>query len=256
MIHPQAIVDAKARIASDVHIGPWSIIGADVEIDTGTWIGPHVLIKGHTKIGKNNKFFQFSSIGEEPQDKKYAGEETYLNIGDNNIVREFCTLNRGTAQGGGVTNVGSYNLFMAYTHIAHDCQVGNHTILANSVSLGGHVVVQDYAIIGGLAGIHQFCQLGASSFVAKGSMIDKDVLPYVLVAGNSASVYGLNIVGLKRRNFSAETIQLLQRAYKIIYRNDLTVQEAIPQLQQMLTDCPEVQQLIDFLQQATRGIVR
>lgn len=256
MIDTRAIIDPAAKIADDVEIGPWSIIGPEVEIGAGTRIGPHVVIKGPTKIGCNNQFFQFSSIGEDSQDKKYTGEKTFLEIGDNNVFREFCSINRGTHQGGGITRIGNNNLFMACTHVAHDCIVGNHTIFSNHASAAGHVLVGDYAILSGFSGIHQFCIIGAHSFIAAGCMVTKDVLPYVLVDGSTATTRGLNTEGLKRRGFSAETLNTLRRAYKIIYRNGLTVAEAIEQLQELTKECVEVKLMIDVLQQSQRGIVR
>lgn len=256
MIDNRADIASSARIADGVTIGPWSIIGPNVEIGEGTWIGPHVVINGPTKIGRNNKIYQFASVGEDPQDKKYNNEETYLEIGDNNIIREFCTLNRGTVQDGGITKIGNDNLLMAYVHIAHDCIIGNHTVFANNASLAGHAIIKDYAILSGFAGIHQFCVVGEHSFVAKATIVSKDVLPYVLVAGHEAEACGLNLVGLKRRGFSAETINLLKRAYKIIYRNGLTVAQSIEQLKELAEQSAEVRLMMEALQQSTRSIVR
>lgn len=254
MIDKTAIVDSSAKIASNVHIGPYSVIGPHVEIGEGTWIGPHVVIQGPTRIGCYNKFFQFSSIGEMPQDLKYQGEETYLEIGDRNIVREFCTLNRGTAQDKSITRIGNDNLFMAYVHIAHDCEVGNHTIFANNASLAGHVRVEDYVTLGGFSGVSQFCRVGKHSFISTNSVVIKDVPPYVKVSGHYAKPFGLNTVGLQRRNFAEETIMQLRRAYKIIYRNGLTVIQAIEELQKL--DCPDVLPLIHFIETSNAGIVR
>lgn len=256
MIDARAIIDPTARIADDVEIGPWTIIGPEVEIGVGTHIGPHVVIKGPTKIGRDNQIFQFTSIGEDSQDKKYTGEKTYLEIGDNNVIREFCSINRGTQQGGGITRIGNKNLFMACTHVAHDCVVGNNAIFANHASAAGHVVVGDYAILSGFSGIHQFCTIGAHSFIAAGCMVTKDVLPYILVDGPDGKARGLNTEGLKRRGFSPEVINTLRRAYKIIYRNSLTVTQAVEQLNELALDCPEVNLMIDVLQQSQRGIVR
>ncbi len=256
VIHNTAIIHPSARIADDVEIGPWSIIGPDVEIGSGTWIGPHVVIKALTKIGTNNKIFQFASIGEEPQDKKFQGEKTFLEIGNRNIIREFCTFNRGTAQDRTVTRIGDDNLFMAYVHIAHDCVVGNHTIFANNASLAGHVVVEDFVVMSGFSGASQFCRVGAYSFASMGSMIDKDVPPFVKVSGYYAKPYGLNAVGMKRRGFSAETMLALRRAYKAIYRKGLTIKEALQELEEMLLVCPEVKLFIDFLKASEQGIVR
>lgn len=256
MIDSRAIIDSSATISDDVEIGPWTYIGPHVEIGSGTKIASHVVIKGPTKIGKNNNIFQFSSIGEDPQDKKYDGEPTVLEVGDNNVFRECCTINRGTVQGGGVTRIGNYNLIMAYVHVAHDCIVGNDIILANNAALSGHVVIHDYAILSGFSAVHQFCHIGSYSFLAGYTPVGKDVLPYVLVSGHEATVCGLNTEGLKRRGFSAETINHLKRAYKIIYRSGLTVLQAQEQLQEMVSECAEVQLFIDSLKQSARGIVR
>lgn len=257
MIHTHTVIDPSARIAENVHIGAWSVIGADVEIGEGTWIGPHVVIKGPTKIGKNNKIFQFASVGEDPQDKKYSGEKTFLEIGDRNIIRESCTINRGVLEAGGVTRIGNDNLFMAYVHVAHDCVIGNQTVFANHSALAGHVVVGDFVIFGGVCGVHQFCQIGPHSFIGGGTKITKDVLPYVLIdGGQEAKACGLNIVGLKRRGFSTEAVNTLRRAYKIIYRSGLTVPQALEQLTELVAECPEVTAMMDMLQQSTRGIVR
>lgn len=255
MIHPTAIIDPTAVIAPNVQIGAYTIIGPEVEIGEGTWIGPHVVIQGFTKIGKDNKIFQFASLGEVTQDKKYRGERTFLVIGDRNVIREFCTFNRGTAQEG-ATRIGNDNLFMAYVHIAHDCRVGNYTIFANNASLAGHVIVEDYVILSGFAGVFQACRVGAHSFASMGSMIDKDVLPFVKVSGYYAKPFGLNTVGMKRRGFAVETMLWLRRAYKTIYRKGLTVKEATEQLQKMVLDCSEIQCLIDFIKESERGIVR
>ncbi|MDX1902477.1 MAG: acyl-ACP--UDP-N-acetylglucosamine O-acyltransferase [Gammaproteobacteria bacterium] len=256
MIHQTAIIDPSARIGEGVSIGPFSVIGPDVEIGANTWIGPHVVIQGPTKIGKNNRIFQFASIGEMPQDLKYRGETTYLEIGDRNVIREFCTFNRGTAQDKSITRVGSDNLFMAYVHIAHDCIVGNHTVFANNASLAGHVIVEDFAVMGGFAGVLQFCRMGKYSFASMGSMIDKDVPPFVKVSGYYAKPFGLNSIGLTRRGFMPETIRGLRQAYRAIYRQGLTVKEALKSLEDMLPTCPDIKLLIDFIQASQRGIVR
>jgi UDP-N-acetylglucosamine acyltransferase len=256
VIDARAIIDPSARIADNVSIGPWTIIGPDVEIGTGTWVGPHVFIKGPTRIGENNKIYQFASVGEDPQDKKYNGEKTLLEIGDRNVIREFCTINRGTTQDNNKTLIGNDNLLMAYVHIAHDCIIGDFTVFSNNASLAGHVKVKDYVILGGFAGVHQYCTLGESCFVAKASIVGQDVLPFILVAGHAASACGLNSEGLRRRGFSNEHINILKRAYKLIYRKGFTVQQVIPQLQAMLSECASVQLMIDILEQTTRGIVR
>jgi len=256
MIDSRAEVHASAKIHQDVHIGPWTVIGPDVEIGEGTWVGPHVVINGPCKIGKNNKIFQFSSLGDAPQDLTYAGENTLLEIGDNNIIREYCMVNRGSLKGGGVTKIGNHNFLMAYVHIGHDCIVEDRTIFVNYAALSGHVTVKDYAIIGAYAAVHQFCTIGAHAFVAKATYVTKDVLPYILVDGHSPIVCGINTVGLKRRGFSTETLTFLKRAYKIIFRKALTVSQAIEELTPMVSTCPEIQPLIDGMNHAKRGIVR
>lgn len=256
MIDSRAEIDSKAKIAENVTVGPWTIIGPDVEIGSGTWIGPHAVIKGPTRIGKDNKIFQFASVGDDPQDKKYLGEKTFLEIGDRNVIRECCTINRGTVQGGGVTRIGDDNLFMAYVHIAHDCIIANQTIFSNYVGLAGHVTVEDYAIFGCYAAVHQFCTIGAHSFIARATMVTKDVLPYLLVSGYNAEACGLNTEGLKRRGFDAEAINQLRRAYKIIFRNDLTAMQAMEELAPLVSECAAIQPMIDALQKSERGIVR
>jgi len=257
MIHPTAIIDPNAKLAADVKVGPYSIIGANVEIGEGTEIGGHAFIKGHTKIGKYNKIYQFSSIGEDPQDKKYSGKEVWLVIGDHNIIREFCTLNRGTESGGGITKIGHHNLLMAYVHIAHDCIVGNHVILANNASLAGHVQVDDYAILGGLSGTHQFCRIGKYSFAAGGSMIAKDVPPFVKVSGYYAKPFGLNTLGLQRHGFSAERISDIKQMYKILYRNNLTLKESIEEIQKQFADNEDAKLFLEIVAaESDRGIVR
>lgn len=255
-IDERAVIHPTAKIAEDVTIGPWTIIGPYVEIGAGTTIGPHVVIKQHTKIGKQNKIHQFASLGEDPQHFGYKGEVTWLEMGDHNVVREFCTINRGTVDGGGITKIAHHNYMMSYVHIAHDCLIGNHTLFVNNASLAGHVQVDDYAMIGVFVGLHQYCKVGAYSFVSQAAMVRKDVLPYVLVVGHDPAVSGLNIVGLKRRGFSEETIRHLRHAYNIIFRSGLTVKDAIAELEPYVATCPEVQALIDGLRSSTRGIVR
>lgn len=256
MISDKAIIDKNAKIAGNVQIEPFTIIGADVEIAEGSWIGPHVVIKGPTKIGRNNRIYQFASIGEAPQDKKYAGEPTRLEIGDDNCFRECTTVSRGTYPGGGVTKIGSHNLFMAYVHIAHDCHVGNYTIFSNNASLAGHVTVADYANLGGFVGVHQFCNIGSYSFCAGGSIIVKDVLPFITVSGHPAETYGLNVEGLKRHHFTPDEIVILKRAYKILYRQGLTLEEAVHKIEEFIPECQYVKVLIDFIKNSTRGIIR
>lgn len=256
MIDEHAIIHPSAKLAKGVSVGPGTIIGADVEIGEGTWVGPHVVIQGPTVIGKNNKIFQFASVGDEPQDITYQGEPTRLEIGDNNIIREFCMISRGTVKGGGLTSVGDHNFFMAYTHIGHDCIVGNNIIMVNYSALSGHVVLKDYANIGAYAAVHQFCHVGAYAFIARATYVTKDVLPYVMIAGHTTSACGINTVGLRRRGFSSDAIDCLRRAYKIIYRKGLTVQQAVAELELLQKDCPEVLPMIDVLNKSTRGIVR
>lgn len=256
MISEHAMIHPTARIAADVTIGPGTIIGEDVEIGEGTWIGPHVVIQGPTTIGKNNKIFQFSSIGDVPQDITYKGEATRLEIGDNNTIREYCMISRGTLKGGGLTRIGHNNFLMAYSHVGHDCMIGNYVTMINYAALSGHVTVHDYATIGAYAAIHQFCLVGAYAFIARATYVTKDVLPYVMIAGHLTSACGINTVGLKRRGFSSFAVDMLRRAYKIIFRKGLTVQQAIAELEILLPECSEVQPLIDALNLSTRGIVR
>lgn len=254
MIDKTAIIDPSAKIASNVRIGPYSVIGQDVEIGAGTWIGPHVVIQGPARIGCENKIFQFSSVGEMPQDLKFKGEKTYLEMGDRNVIREFCTIHRGTVQDKSITKIGNDNLFMAYVHIAHDCEIGNHTIFSNNASLAGHAIIEDYVTLGGFSGVFQRCRVGTHSFIATNSVVIKDVPPYVKVSGYYAKPFGLNTVGLQRRGFIEETISQLRRAYKIIYRNGLTVAKAVEELQKM--ESPEISQLIRFITTSNAGIVR
>lgn len=255
-IHPTAIVDPQAELDSTVEVGAFSIIGPGVRIDAGTRVASHVVIKGPTTIGKDNQIFQYSSLGEVPQDKKYKDEPTLLEIGDGNTIREFCTFNRGTAQDKGTTRIGSHNWIMAYVHIAHDCEVGNHTIFANNSSLAGHVDVHDHAILGGFTLIHQFCKIGSHVITAVGSVVFKDIPPYVTAAGYDAQPHGINSEGLKRRGFSADSIMQIKRAYKTLYRNGLTLEEAKQQLAEQKKAVPELNILVDFLNHSTRGIVR
>jgi UDP-N-acetylglucosamine acyltransferase len=256
VIHPQAIVDSGARVGKDVHIGAFSIIGPGVEIGDGTWIGPHVVISGPTRIGPNNKIYQFCSLGEAPQHTGYKGEPTRLEIGARNIVREYCTFNRGTVGGGGVTRIGDDNFIMAYCHVAHDCHVGNRTIFANGTSLAGHVTVEDQVIFGGFSMIHQFCRVGAHVMTGISTVTFKDIPPYLLVAGNTAVPHGLNLRGLKRRNFSEEAIDALRQAYRIVYKSDLRLSEAVARLELMARTMPEVSYFVDFIKKSERGIVR
>ena len=256
MIDPRAVIDPKAELAADVSVGPYSVIGPDVQIDSGTVIGPHAVINGPTRIGRNNHIYQFASVGDAPQDKKYKGEPTRLEIGDGNTIREFVTINRGTAQDEGVTRIGDDNWIMAYVHIAHDCTIGNHTIFANNASLAGHVRIEDYVILGGFTLVHQYCALGAHSFTAFSSGVAKDVPPYVMASGFSAAPHGLNTEGLKRRGFSADTIARLKQAYKTLYRSALTLQDALVELRIQAADCAEVGMMVEFLEKQKRGIIR
>jgi UDP-N-acetylglucosamine acyltransferase len=256
MRHPTAIIHPAAQLADDVTVGAYSIIDEHVEIGSGTTIGPHVVVTGHTRIGKNNQIFQFCSIGEVPQDKKYDGEPTRLEIGDNNVIRECCTFNIGTVQDVGVTRMGNNNWVMAYVHVAHDCQVGNNVIFANSTQLAGHVVIDDFVILGGFTGVHQFCQIGAHVMTAVGTVLLHDIPPYVKVSGSPAAPHGLNSEGLKRRGFSSEALAELKRAYKTLYRSGLTLEEAKQQLGQQASEHPEVKIIAEFLNRSQRGIVR
>ena len=254
MIHETAIIDPTARLAQGVCIGPWSVIGAEVDIGEGTVIGPHVVIQGPTSIGKGNRILQFSSLGEAPQDMKYQGERTFLEIGDHNTIREFCTIHRGTIQDKAITRIGHHNLFMAYVHIAHDCLIGNHVIFANNASLAGHVIVEDYAGLGGFSGVAQFCRIGEYSFLAAGSMVNKDVPPFIKVSGYYAKPFGLNIIGLQRHQFAGAVIAALRMAYKVIYRHGLKLMHAICELE--ASPVTEVQRLAQFIQVSQMGIVR
>jgi UDP-N-acetylglucosamine acyltransferase len=257
LIHPTALVDTAARIGNNVSIGPYSVIGPNVTLGDGCRIGPHVVIKGSTILGGDNRIFQFCSIGDDPQDKKYNGDvHSTLEIGDRNVIREFCTINRGTEHGGGRTVVGSDNWIMAYVHIAHDCNVGNHVVFANHTTLAGHVIVDDYVICGGFTGVHQFCHIGRHCFSAISSVVVKDVPPYLMIAGNTARPNGLNKEGLKRHGFSAETITQLRKAYRIVYREGLTVQQALEKLKPLCTTAEEVVHFADFISSSSRGIVR
>jgi UDP-N-acetylglucosamine acyltransferase len=255
-IHPSAIVHPAAKIGSGVTIGAYSLIGEHVEISDNTFIGPHVVIEGHTRIGCDNRIFQFCSIGAEPQDKKYRAEPTRLEIGDRNTIREFCTFNRGTSQDAGVTRLGNDNWIMAYVHFAHDCQVGSNTIFANNATLGGHVHVGDWAILGGFTGVHQFGRIGAHSFSGFGSMLSQDLPPYVTVSGNPAAAHGINSEGLKRRGYTTEAIAAIKRAYKVIYKSGLRLEEARAALEAETSNCPQLTILVQFLAESRRGIVR
>ncbi|MEP6391752.1 MAG: acyl-ACP--UDP-N-acetylglucosamine O-acyltransferase [Halioglobus sp.] len=256
MIHPQAIIDPSARLADDVSVGPWSFIGADVEIGAGTVIEPHVVIRGPTQIGARNRIFQFSSIGEATPDLKYHDEPTRLIIGDDNVIRESVTIHRGTVQDRSETVIGDSNLIMAYAHVGHDSIIGNHTILVNNTALAGHVYVGDWAILSGYTLVHQFCKIGEHSFSGMGTAIGKDVPAYVTVSGSPAEAKTINSEGLRRRGYSSDSIRQLRRAFKILYRQGLTLEIALQRLETMLSDTPEVQVLIDSIRASERGIVR
>ncbi|MBT6272875.1 MAG: acyl-ACP--UDP-N-acetylglucosamine O-acyltransferase [Chromatiales bacterium] len=256
MIDPSARIAPGASIAESASVGPFTIVGDGVEIGARTTVGPHCVVNGPTRIGSDNKIYQFCSIGDAPQDKKYAGEDTCLEIGDRNVIREYCTFNRGTVQGGGVTRVGSDNWIMAYVHIAHDCIVRNHAIMANGSTLAGHVSVGDHVVFGAFTVVHQFCDIGAHALSAMGTVVLKDVPPYVTVSGNSAQPHGINAEGLRRRNFSAEAIRGIRRAYKTLYKQGLGLEEAKAVLREQQPAVPELAVLVDFLSRSERGIVR
>jgi UDP-N-acetylglucosamine acyltransferase len=256
LIHPTALVDKTVELSDGVTIGPYSIIQGRVVIGHDTHIGPHVVIKDFTTIGNKCEIFQFAVIGEIPQDLKFKGEESHLIIGDGNTIREFATLHRGTAGGGGVTRIGHGNLFMAYTHVAHDCQVGNGVIMSNAATLAGHITVEDYAILGGLSAVHQYCQVGRHAFVGGCSAVHRDVPPYAMAVGNRARLVGLNLVGLKRHGFTDTTLQPLKRAYELLFLSDLNLKEAITRVTEELPQTPEIQHLLRFLETSERGLLQ
>ncbi len=257
LIHPTVIIDPSAELADDIEIGAYSIIGPKVKMDTGNKISPHVVINGPSHIGKDNVFYQFGSIGEAPQDKKYQGEDTLLEIGDRNIIREFTTLNRGTSQDRNATTIGDDNLIMAYVHIAHDCVLGSDIILANNVALAGHVNIHSHAILGGYSLVHQFCTIGSYCFTAMNSVISKDIPPYVMVSGHMAKPHGLNTEGLKRRVVSAESLKYIKLAYKALYRSNLTFEDALTEVSELETNCSELSIMLHFLtNHVNRGLIR
>jgi UDP-N-acetylglucosamine acyltransferase len=256
LIDPTAIIDSHAELADDVSVGAFSVIGAGVKIDAGTVIGPHVVIKGPTSIGKKNRIYQFTSIGEDPQDKKYAFEVTRLEIGDRNTIREFTSMHRGTQQDNSVTKIGNDNLFMAYTHVAHDCIIGDHVIMANGASLAGHVHLNSHAILGGFTLVHQFTQIGQYSFAAMGSAITQDIPPFIMVGGKPTRPHGINSVGMERNGISAEDIRLIRNAYKIIYKLNLRLEDAIEQMEDLASDSKQLSEMISFLRNVRRGILR
>ncbi len=254
MIHPTAIV--HGRLAPDVEVGPYSVIGAEVEVGEGSWIGAHVVLDGRLRVGRRNRIFHFASLGAPPQDKKYAGEDTAVEIGDGNTIREYVTINRGTALDAGVTRVGNDNWIMAYVHFAHDCQIGSNAIFANACQLAGHVTVGDWAIFGATTLVHQFVHIGAHAFTGMGTYLPQDLPPYVTAAGNMARPYGINSEGLKRRGFSPEAINGLKRAYRTLYRKGLGLEEALRELESQVAACPEVRHLLEFIARTKRGIIR
>lgn len=255
-IDSRAIVSPKAQLAEGVTVGPFAVIEEGVTIGRGTWVGPHAVIKGQTTIGVDNKIFQFASIGDAPQDLKYKGEPTRLEIGDRNVFREFTTMNRGTAQGGGLTVIGSDNLFMAYTHVAHDCRVGNRIVMANYATLAGHVVLGDWVIMGGYSGTHQFTKVGAHAFLGNNAAVTRDVPPYVMVVGTPAVPHSVNSEGLKRRGFTPEQIRNIKNAYRVLYRSDLKLEDAVAELRKRAETQPELKIFVDFIGESTRSLVR
>lgn len=256
MIDERAIIEPGAEIGENVTVGPFSIISGGASIGDDTWIGPHVVISGRTRIGRRNRIYQFSSVGEAPQHLGYAGEDTVVEIGNDNTVREYTTINRGTAEGGGVTRIGDNNFLMAYVHIAHDCIIGCHTIFANCASLAGHVAVNDHAILGGFTLVHQFCRIGAHSITGIGCVCLQDVPPFMVAAGNRAQPHGINVKGLRRREFSEEDIVALKRAYKVLYRSELSLKEARERMRRDSERHPAVGELVEFLGNSERGIIR
>jgi UDP-N-acetylglucosamine acyltransferase len=256
MIDARAVVSPQAQIASDVEIGPFSVIGADVVVGSGTWIGPHVVIDGATRIGSDNKIFQFASLGSAPQDKKYNGEPTRLEIGDRNVFRESVTVNRGTAQDLGVTRIGNDNLLMAYSHVAHDCQLGNQIVMANCSTLGGHVEVGDWVTMGGLSAVHQHTKVGAHCFLAHNAAVTRDVPPYIMAVGRPAEPHSVNAIGLQRRGFTPEQVLNIRRAYRVLYRSGLKLAQALEKLEQAAETQPEILPFVEFIKRSSRSIVR
>jgi len=256
LIDPRAVIDPGAEIAEGVEVGPFAVIGAGVRIGAGSWVGSHAVVKGPTTLGRDSRVFQFASIGDAPQDRKYAGEPTRLEVGDRNVFREFCTVNRGTAGGRGVTTIGSDCLFMAYSHVAHDCIVGNQCIMSNCTALAGHVELGDWVILSGYAGVHQFTKVGAHAFLANNAAVTRDVPPYLLVAGSPAEPKGINSEGLKRRGFDAAQIANIKNAYRILYRSGLKLAEAAEQLRALAASQPELAPFVDFLAASERSIIR
>jgi len=256
VIDPRAVISPKAELAPDVSVGAFSIIGPEVVIGPGTVIGPHAVVNGPTRIGANNRIYQFASIGDAPQDKKYKGEPTRLEIGDRNVFRESCTINRGTTHDKGVTRIGHDNLFMAYSHVAHDCQLGSNLIFANCATLGGHVEIGDWVILGGMAAIHQFCKVGAHAFIAGGSIVTRDVPNYVMIAGNPAEPHSVNSEGLKRRGFTPQQVRNIRNAFRVLYRSDLKLADAVAKLTALSATQPEVTAFVEFIGRSERSLVR
>ena len=256
MIDPRAVVSPQAHIAEDVQIGPFTVIGADVVVGAGTWIGPHVVINGPTRIGAGNKVFQFASLGDAPQDKKYNGEPTRLEIGDRNVFRESVTVNRGTTHDKGVTRIGNDNLLMAYSHVAHDCQLGDQIVMANCATLGGHVEIGDWVTMGGLSAVHQFTKVGAYCFIAHNAAVTRDVPPYVMAVGRPAAPHSVNAVGLQRRGFSAAQILNIRRAYRVLYRSGLKLKAAMQELEKAAETQAEIRPFVEFIKLSERSIVR
>jgi len=256
VIDPRAVVSPRARLAEDVSVGPFTVIGDEVEIGPRTRIGPHAVIQGHTRLGADNVVFQFASLGDAPQDLKYRGEPTRLEVGDRNVFRECCTVNRGTTHDEGVTRIGSDNLFMAYTHVAHDCQLGNRIVMANAATLGGHVKLGDWVIMGGLSAVHQFTQVGAHAFIANNCAVTRDVPPYVMAVGQPAVPHSVNSKGLERRGFDAAQIRNIREAYRVLYRSDLLLADAVRELQQRAATQSELRAFVDFIAASTRSLIR
>jgi UDP-N-acetylglucosamine acyltransferase len=255
-IHPTAVIAIDAVLADGVEVGPYTVIGPGVEVGRGTKIGPHVVVEGPTRIGAGNRIFQFASVGADPQDKKYRGETTRLEIGDRNVIRECVTLHRGTVQDKGVTRIGDDNLFMAYAHVAHDCVIGSHCVLANQATLAGHVHIGDWVIMGGFSGIHQFGRIGSHAFIANNAAVTRDVPPFVMAVGQPADAHSINAEGLKRRGFTPEQVRNIRAAFRVLYRSGLKLAEATARLEALARDQPELLPLVEFLPQASRGIVR
>lgn len=256
MIHPSAVIDSSAVLAPNVEVGAYTVIGPDVEIGEGTVIGPHVVIGRLTKIGQRNRIFQFASVGEDGQDKKYNNEPTRLEIGDDNVIREFCSIHRGTVQDQGITRIGHRNLFMTNVHIAHDCVIGDDCIIASGSGVSGHVHIGNQVILGGMTGVHQFCHIGSYAMTAGCSLVVKDVPAYVMVGGNPCKAFGMNYEGMRRKGWTSGTINALKRAYRVVYRESLTLEAALVELEKMVVETPEIQLFIDTLKASTRGIVR